>query len=127
MMRLHHVGYVVRDIEQFAAGMPGLALEKAVEDPLQHARLALYRVGEGVGAFVELVQPHGPEAFTWAALERGEGMHHVCYEGVSEAEVGELMLQHRMLKVRGPIHAPLFGRQVIFGITRQRALLEFLL
>jgi catechol 2,3-dioxygenase-like lactoylglutathione lyase family enzyme len=126
MIRLHHVGYVVRDLEQFAASMPGLMFEKKVEDPLQHACLALYRLADS--AFIELIQPNGPEAFTWGALSRsGEGMHHICYEGASEAEVAELMLQYRMLKVRGPIHAPLFDRQVVFGITRHRALLEFLL
>jgi catechol 2,3-dioxygenase-like lactoylglutathione lyase family enzyme len=126
MIRLHHVGYVVRDIELFAAGMPGLELDKAVDDPLQHARLALYRVGEG--AFIELIQPDGPEAFTWGALARGgEGMHHLCYEGASETEAAELMKKYKMLKVRGPMHAPLFDRPVVFGITRQRALLEFLL
>ncbi|MFZ6864529.1 VOC family protein [Undibacterium sp. Ji67W] len=125
-MKVNHVGYVVKDIERYAATMPGLTLKKELEDPLQHARLALYSVGDG--AFIELIQPHGPEAFTWGHLTRsGEGMHHVCYEGLNESDVASLMLQHRMLKVRGPIYAPLFDRQVIFGITRNHAIVEFLL
>jgi len=125
-MKINHVGYVVRDIERYAATMPGLTLLKEVEDPLQHARLALYSVGEG--SLIELIQPHGPEAFTWGHLARsGEGMHHVCYEGLNEGEVTSLLLQHRIMKVRGPIYAPLFDRQVIFGVTRQRAIVEFLL
>ena len=126
MIKINHVGYVVRDLQRYAATMPGLTLEKMVEDPLQHARLALYSVGDS--AFVELIQPYSPEAFTWGHLARsGEGMHHVCYEGLNEREVAYLMLQHRMLKVRGPLFAPLFDRHVIFGVTRNRAIVEFLL
>ncbi|HYJ31067.1 MAG TPA: VOC family protein [Allosphingosinicella sp.] len=124
-MRLHHVGYVVRDIEAFAEGFPGLALERTVDDPLQRARLALYEAG---GTYVELIQPEGPGAFTWAHLERaGEGMHHVCYEGVGAEEVDELLARHRMLKIRGPMHAPLFDRPVLFAMTRKKAIVEFIL
>lgn len=124
-MRLHHVGYVVREIEAYAAGIPGLVFARAVDDPLQHARLALYDAG---GTWVELIQPEGPDAFTWAHLERcGEGMHHICYEGADEAGVEALIAEHRMLKIRGPIHAPLFDRSVLFAMTRKKAIVEFLL
>ena len=37
-MELHHIGYVVRNIERYASGLPGILLEKAVNDPLQQAR-----------------------------------------------------------------------------------------
>ena len=125
-MRINHIGYVVRDLVQYAGAMPGLVQKKIVEDPLQHALLGLYQAGDG--AFIELIQPYGPEAFTWGHLARsGEGMHHVCYEGLTESEVMELMRLHKMLKVRGPIFAPLFDRYVIFGIARNRAIVEFLL
>ena len=124
-MRLHHVGYVVRDMEAYAQTFPGLRFERAVDDPLQQARLALYDAG---GCYVELIQPNGPGAFTWAHLERsGEGMHHICYEGIRGAELDALLLEHRMLKVRGPMHAPLFDREVMFAMTRKKALVEFLL
>jgi methylmalonyl-CoA/ethylmalonyl-CoA epimerase len=124
-MRLHHIGYVVRDIEAFAAGFPGLAFERDVEDPLQKARLALYRAAP---AWIELIQPHGPEAFTWAHLERaGEGLHHICYEGADETAVEEILRERRMLKIRGPMHAPLFDRPVLFAMTRTKAIVEFLL
>jgi hypothetical protein len=125
-MMLHHVGYVVQDIDSFAAAMPALTLDRTVEDPLQHARLALYNVG--AGPLVELIQPHGPEAFTWGHLTRsGEGLHHICYHGLSADGVNALITQHKMLKVLGPIQAVLFDRPVIFAITRRRAIVEFLL
>lgn len=124
-LKLNHIGYVVRDLEIYARGFPGLRFERMVDDPLQHARLALYDAG---GAFVELIQPDGPEAFTWAHLERaGEGMHHLCYEGVGDKDIDDLLAAHRMLKIRGPMHAPLFGRPVLFAMTRRKAIVEFIL
>jgi catechol 2,3-dioxygenase-like lactoylglutathione lyase family enzyme len=125
VIRLHHVGYVVRDIDAYAEGFPGLDFERAVDDPVQEARLALYRAGP---AYIELIAPSGPGAFTWAHLERsGEGLHHICYEGADEAAIEEILRERRMMKIRGPMHAPLFDRPVLFAMTRKKAIVEFLL
>jgi Glyoxalase/Bleomycin resistance protein/Dioxygenase superfamily len=125
-MRVHHVGYVVGDLAQFAAAMPGLTHVRTVEDPRQHARLGLYSVGDG--ALVELIQPLGSRAYTWGYMSRmGEGLHHVGYDGFDDRVLERLIFKHKMLKVLGPIHAVLFGRPVIFAMTRHRSLVEFLL
>jgi methylmalonyl-CoA/ethylmalonyl-CoA epimerase len=126
MIRLHHVGYVVRDLERYAASMPGLSLEREVVDPVQNARIALYGVGDA--SRIELIQPFDESAFTWAHLERtGEGMHHICYEGIGADAIDNYLRQYRLMRVRGPVHAPLFDRDVIFTVTRQRAIVEFIL
>lgn len=126
MMRMHHIGFVVRNIDKYIATLPDTQIEKTIDDPVQNARLSLCRLGDG--PFIELIQPLSPSAFTWAHLERsGEGMHHMCYEGLSESGVNELIRQRRMLKVLGPVDAILFDRPVVFVVTRARALLEFLI
>lgn len=125
-MNIHHIGYVVKDIERYSQSMPGLSLVKTVEDPVQRATLALYAVGSG--CCVELIQPHDAQAYTWGHLQRsGEGMHHVCYEGLDAEGVDQLIAAHRMLKVLGPVHAVLFDRPVVFAVTRSRSIVEFLL
>jgi hypothetical protein len=125
-IRIHHVGYVVAEIQAFAAGFPGLSLQREAYDPLQRATLALYSVGDGTR--LEFIAPEGPESFTWAFLQRsGPGMHHVCYEGLSALQVDEAIHQHRMLKLRGPMPAVLFDRDVVFAMTRQKSIVEFLL
>jgi methylmalonyl-CoA/ethylmalonyl-CoA epimerase len=125
-MQVHHVGYVVRDIDGFAASLPGLVLENEVEDPLQNARLSVYRVGGA--SRIELIQPHGPGAFTWAYLEKnGDGPHHICYAGIAANALDDVLAKHRMMKIRGPMPAVLFGREVVFAVTRQRAIVEFML
>jgi methylmalonyl-CoA/ethylmalonyl-CoA epimerase len=126
VIRLHHVGYVVRNLDVYAASLPGLTLEKEVLDPIQNARIAFYQVGDA--SRIELIQPLGESAFTWAHLDRtGEGLHHICYEGVPADAIDSFFRQHRLLRVRGPVHAVLFGRDVVFAVTRQRAILEFVL
>ena len=124
-IRVSHIGYVVRDIMDYSAGMPGLGHVRTVDDPVQNARLGLYQVG---ASLIELIQPLGPKAFVWGHLSRaGEGLHHICYENLSNAEVEQLILRHKMVKVRGPLHAVLFDRQVVFAVTRNRSVVEFLL
>lgn len=124
--RVHHIGYVVDDIDAYASGFPGAVLENAVFDPLQEAKLAVYTVGEG--ARLEFIQPEGSSSFTWGFLHRsGPGLHHVCYEGLGLSEVEQTIRHHKMLKLRGPMPAVLFGRDVVFAMTRQKAIVEFLL
>ena len=124
--RIHHVGYVVSDIDSYAASFPRATLENAVFDPLQNAKLAIYAVGGG--ARLEFIQPSGPDSFTWGFLQRsGAGLHHVCYEGVDLAAVDQIIRDHKMLKLRGPMPAILFDRDVVFAMTRQKAIVEFLL
>lgn len=126
-MKINHVGYVVRDMEKYALSFPEMTRLHYVHDPLQHAMLGLYSPGDG-SCLIELIQPEGSDAFTWGHLQRnGEGLHHICYEGLSMQDVEKLILDRRMIRVRGPMYAPLFERDVIFAVTRQRAIVEFLL
>lgn len=126
MIRIHHAGYVVRDIDTYAASLPGLTLEKKVFDPVQNAQIALFTVGDA--SRIELIQPLADNAYTWGHLQRsGEGLHHICYEGIGASDIDAYLQKHRLLRVRGPIPAVLFEREVVFAVTRQRAIVEFIL
>ena len=126
MISLHHVGYVVENIDAFAESLPGINLVKRVYDPVQIADIALYSVGNL--SQIELIQPLSADSFTWSFLGRsGSNLHHICYQGVSSANITQYLLDHRLLTVRGPIPSTLFERDVLFAYTRNRTLLEFLL
>jgi hypothetical protein len=126
MKILHHVGYIVEDIDKYKDSLFETNLIKAVYDPIQLAKIELLSVGRG--SFIELIQPLGPQAFTWNFLKKnGEGLHHVCYEGYSSAEIDLILLKGKMLKLRGPIPAILFERDVIFAMTRNKTIIEFIL
>lgn len=126
MKAVHHIGYVVRSLEAFRQTLPPLTVIKTVEDPLQRAKLEL--LGLEGGSAIELIEPLDTESFTWNFLQKhGEGMHHVCYEGYSIEELDAMFRERRMMKLRGPLHAVLFDREVIFAVTRSRSIVEFLL
>jgi hypothetical protein len=124
--QIHHIGYVVKDIETYAASFPLAVLENTIFDPLQNAKLAVYSVG--ASARLEFIQPSDPNSFTWRFLQRsGAGLHHICYEGLRLDDVNKVIRECKMLKLRGPMPAVLFGRDVVFAMTRQKAIVEFLL
>lgn len=126
MKMLNHVGYVVKSIEAFKKNLPPMEAIKAVEDPVQRAKIEL--LGFPNGSAIELIEPLDSQSFTWNFLEKnGESMHHVCYEGYSLQELEKIFFECKMIKLRGPMPAILFGRDVIFAMTRSKSIVEFIL
>ena len=126
MKSLHHVGYIVDDIVEYKKSLFEMTLIKEVNDPIQQAKIELLSVGQG--SFIELIQPLSSQSFTWKFLQKyGEGLHHICYAGYSSSEIDSLILKGKMLKLRGPLPAILFERDVIFVMTRYRTIIEFIL
>jgi methylmalonyl-CoA/ethylmalonyl-CoA epimerase len=80
VLRIHHVGIIVRDAEAAAeVYRAGIGLEVvALEDYRGEAKVALLRAGESL---LHLIEPVA-EGTIWAAAlrERGEGPHHVAFE-----------------------------------------------
>ena len=126
-LTLHHVGYVVNDIERFSTNFIGLTLIEKVYDPVQKADLALYQIGLST-TYIELVKPLEKSSMTWSHLnEKGSGFHHICYQGIHESELSNFLRSNRMLLVLAPVMAVLFNRKVAFAVDRNRSLIEFLL
>lgn len=90
-VRLHHVGYVVSDIDAAAEHYRALGFGEGErhEIPEQHIVAMTFRAGAG---WMELIQPTDPEGPIAAFMaKRGEGVHHVAYEVEDiEAKLAEL-------------------------------------
>lgn len=90
-LRLHHVGYVVSDIDAAAASYRALGFTEGErhEIPEQKIVAMTFRAGHG---WMELIQPTDPEGPIAAFMaKRGEGVHHVAYEVVEiAAKLAEL-------------------------------------
>ena len=126
MRAVNHVGYVVKSIEVFKGTLPPMDLIKVVEDPVQRAKIEL--LGFPNGSAIELIEPLDSKSFTWNFLEKyGDALHHVCYEGYLLEELEKIFLERRMIKLRGPMPAILFGRDVIFAMTKSKSIIEFIL
>jgi methylmalonyl-CoA epimerase len=79
--RIHHVGIVVRRLEnayEFYRGTLGLPLLREAEIADQGVRAALLGAGDSE---IELLEPLGPDSGVGRFLERrGEGLHHFCFD-----------------------------------------------
>ena len=73
--RIHHVAYVVADIDAAREVMADQGVEAALCGP--------------AGGAVELIRPLDPEGAVARFLEsRGEGLHHVAFEAASRGLAG---------------------------------------
>ena len=81
LKRIHHVGIVVRDIEQayaFYRDALGLSVHKVATLDDQGVKAALLPCGDSE---IELLEPIRPGTGVARFLEaRGEGLHHLCFE-----------------------------------------------
>jgi len=125
-LALHHVGYVVSDIDaESALFQDKLGYElvtPVVHDPLQQARVRFLRHA-GDRTFLELVAPDGPQSALQRALERGVTLHHICY-AVDDMESALASLRSAGLSlVKKPLPAVAFGGDLIAWVMRRDRLL----
>ena len=95
-----------------------------MHDPRQTARVQFLRL-PGDKTFLELVAPDGPGGKLSHALEKGGGMHHVCFatDDVGRA-CGELRKEGLFL-VHAPQEAVAFGgRKIAWLMGQDRVLVE---
>lgn len=81
IQKVHHVGIVVRDMEQamrFYRDTLGLHVHKLETIQEQGVKAALLNVGDSE---IELLEPVIPDTGVARYLERrGEGLHHICFQ-----------------------------------------------
>jgi methylmalonyl-CoA/ethylmalonyl-CoA epimerase len=128
---LHHVGHVVASIEEslerYRIALGALAVSEVFEDPIQRARVAFLRMPTPGLVQFELVEPATPDSPVARFLEKGGGLHHLCYEvGDLEAQI-RWMKSQRALLVRSPKPAVAFaGRRIAWMRTADALLIEYL-
>ena len=130
-VKLHHIGFVLASIqesaESFARSLGATWDGNIVFDPIQKVRVTFFQGRNDSDPLIELVEPSEPKSPVTRFLERGGGMHHLCYE------VGDLESHLRFCKsvgaiiIRRPVPAVAFGgRRIACVLTKNGSLLEFL-
>lgn len=96
------------------------------EDEIQRARVAFLDLPPG-GTRVELVEPIGPDSPVARFLDKGGGLHHLCFEVDDiDRQISTMKTQLAML-VRQPKPAVAFGgRRIGWMLTREKLLIEYL-
>jgi methylmalonyl-CoA/ethylmalonyl-CoA epimerase len=127
-LRLHHVGILVRDISSAAelySARYGYQLKSGIiHDPVQGASVQFLEL-PGDPVFLEFISPDSPESHLSNALNKGGGVHHVCY-AIDDMDMRcEELRRQGMTLVRPPVAAVAFGgRRVAWLMGRDRALVE---
>ncbi len=129
-LRLHHVGFVVRDIERSAEGFRqslGMSWNGEIyADPIQKVKVTFLATGPAC-AQIELVQPNADDSPVSKFLAKGGGQHHLCYQVADIERAIEVFQSRRALVVQHPCPAVAFeGRRIAWFITRERLVVELL-
>ena len=130
-LKLHHIGFVVNSIqesaESFALSLGTTWDGNIVFDPLQKVRVTFFQGHNPTDPLIELVEPGGPESPVSRFLQRGGGLHHLCYE-VKDLDSHLRFCQSvGTIIIRPPVPAVAFGgRRIAWGITKKRLLVEIL-
>jgi methylmalonyl-CoA/ethylmalonyl-CoA epimerase len=95
-------------------------------DPIQKVKVAFFSTA-AAGAQIELVEPAAHDAPVRAFLEKGGGLHHLCYE-VEDCETALRGIREQQgVIVKRPNPAVAFnGRRIAWALTKEKLLLEFL-
>ena len=126
-MKLHHIGYIVKDISNYEKNLLYEEKIKEIIDPVQNSKLALYK--NYSSCFIELVQPINPQSFNYNFLEKfGEQYHHLCYTVGSKEEMEGISDRMKMIFFKGPLPAILFdNKEIYFYYSRNKTIIEFLI
>src|ERR1700676_5244684 len=127
----HHVGFVVASIENaahsFAESIQARWDGKVIYDPNQLVQVTFLQGQSPTDPLFELVEPAGEKSPVLSFLQRGGGLHHVCYVVDSMDEALERSRLHHGPVVRAPFPAAAFcGRRVAWVYTKNKLLIEYL-
>ena len=128
---LHHVGHVVASIEDsiedYRLTLGATTVSGIFEDPIQRSRVAFLDLPTQGCVQFELVEPATPDSPVAHFLEKGGGLHHLCYEVDDlEAQI-RWMKSQRALLIRSPKPAVAFaGRRIAWVRTADALLIEYL-
>jgi len=130
-IRLHHVGFVVASISECVQGFResiGADWDKKIfHDQLQKARVTFLRTPCPTDAMIELVEPMGEGSPVFQFVQKGGGLHHLCYEVENLAVHLIKMRRSGATVVRRAVPAVAFqNRHIAWTLTREKLLLEFL-
>jgi len=129
--KLHHIGFVVSSIEQSAESFIqalGASWDgKITFDPVQKVRVSFFQGRNAADPLIELVEPGESESPVSRFLERGGGLHHLCYDVENLDAHLNFCKSVGTIIIRPPVPAVAFdGRRIAWGVSKKKLLLEFL-
>ncbi len=128
MLKLHHIGMVVKNIEDYLKTSEFTRSTKVVYDPAQHSNICMLENADNATP-IELIEPIDERSTTYQYLNKcGNGIHHLCYQVNSYEDLKVFMAQHKLKRIFGPVKATVFDQQkVVFAYSKTRGIVEFVI
>jgi len=128
MLKLHHIGMVVKNIEDYLKTSEYARSTEVVYDPAQHSNICMLENADNEPP-IELIEPIDDKSTTYQYLRKnGNGIHHLCYQVDSYEKLEVFMAQHKLKRIFGPVEATVFDRQkVVFVYSRTQGVVEFVI
>jgi methylmalonyl-CoA/ethylmalonyl-CoA epimerase len=130
-LTLHHIGCVVDSIEHriesYKLALGSASVSQIFDDPIQRSRVAFLDLPTPGSVHLELIQPNAPDSPVAGFLEKGGGLHHLCYEVDDLQAHIQWMKSQRAMLIRSPKPAVAFGgRRIAWMRTPDALLIEYL-
>ena len=130
-LTLHHIGCVVDSIENriesYRVCLGSASVSQIFTDPIQRSRVAFLALPPSGAVQLELVEPAASDSPVARFLEKGGGLHHLCYEVDDLQAQIQWMKSERAVLIRSPRPAVAFGgRRIAWMRTPDSLLIEYL-
>ena len=100
-MKLTHIGYVVKNIDDYLTNSFLKAVSPPVYDPVQKSKICFVDVGWDDEVLLELLEPSDSSSPVANFLQKtGGGLHHLCFEVKDITEAEDIARKSRMVPVR---------------------------
>jgi len=126
-MRVHHIGYLVKDINKAAKSHELLGYKGRGDVSYDEARDADMLFLENGDYLIELVAPRGETSVAWNLLKKhGNIPYHICYETNDINATMEELIKSGFVPLGTVAEAPAIGTNadVAFLISRDIGLIE---
>lgn len=113
-MRIHHVGYLVKNIEKTEKKLKELGFEVEVDKKEDYIRKVYIEFMKNEEYRVELVQPNGQESEYFPLLKKYKNQpYHICFvAGNLQEKIRELEEKHYIV-VKGPQQASCLNDKMV--------------
>jgi len=128
MLKVHHIGYLVKKISKAEKDFAALGFEciaSVVYDPLRDADISFW---EKDGYCVELVSPKSEKSIVYDLLKKFKNMpYHICYSSTDMNSDIEELREKGYMVLDEPMEAvAIEGRKVCFLFSANSGMIELL-
>ena len=125
-LRLHHIGLVVRGIEEFRGFYIDVLQYRertpVIHDPVQTAFVQFFSIA-GSDHYIELVAPDGESSKLREASRKGKPLNHLCYSCENIAPMVSFLKESGCFVIQDPVPAVAFDRRFIAWLMTPDGLL----